>query len=64
MLQILDLLEQKVWNDQVICIHFLSVAFFVARLVVIQKILPSNHKDVGMRCNEGPSVCSSNLMYY
>ena len=33
---------------------FLSAAFFVALLIVIQKVLPLNHKDVGMRCNEVP----------
>ena len=33
-------------------------------LVVIQKVLPLNHKDVGMRCNEGPNVWSSKWMYY
>ena len=35
---------------------FLSAAFFDAFLVVIQKVLPLNHKDVRMRCNEGPNV--------
>ena len=30
--------------------------------VVLQKVLPLSHKDVAMRCNEGPNVWSSNLM--
>ena len=44
------------WNVQVICIHFLSIACSPALLVVIQKVLTLNHKDVGMRGNEGPKV--------
>ena len=32
--------------------------FLIALLVVIEKVLPLNHKDVGMRCNEGPNVWS------
>ena len=43
---------------------FRSAAFFVALLVVIQKVLPLDQKDAGIRCNEGPNVWSSNLMYY
>ena len=43
---------------------FLSAAFFVALSVVIQKVSPLNQKDVGMRCNEGPNVRSSKVMYY
>ena len=42
--------------EQVICIHFVSTAFFVALLVVIHKVLPLNDKDVGMCCNEGPNI--------
>ena len=33
-----------------------STAFFVALLVVIQKVLPLNHKDVGICCNKRPNV--------
>ena len=35
---------------------FLIAAFFIALLVVIQKVLPLNHKDIGMRCNGAPTV--------
>ena len=63
--QIPDSLEQKFWNVQVICIRtFLRATFFVTPLVVIQKVLPLNHKDVGMHCNEGSNVWSSNSMCY
>ena len=34
-------------------VKILSVVFFVALLVVIQKVLQLNHKDDSMRCNEG-----------
>ena len=53
--QTLDSLEQTLWNVQVIC-TFLGAAFFVALLVVIQKVLPLNHKDAGMHFNEGSNV--------
>ena len=35
---------------------FLSAAFFIALLVIIQKVLPLDHKGVGERCNEGLNV--------
>ena len=50
----------------VICMHFSRCYIFGALVVVIQKVLtlPLNHKDIGMRCNEGLNVWSSNSMYY
>ena len=62
--QILDSLEQKLLSVQIICIHFSQCCIFVALLVVILRLYHVNHKDAGMRCNEGPNVWSSNSMYY
>ena len=53
----------KVVERSGILYTFLCAAFFVALLVVIQKVLTLNHKDVGMRCNRGPNVWSLNLIY-
>ena len=61
---ILDSLNRSCGTFRLFVYTFLNAAFFVALLVVIQKVLPLNHKDVGMRDNEDPNVWSSNLMYY
>ena len=52
--QIPDSLEQKLWNVQVICIHFSQCCIFRCSFGCHSKGLPLNHKDVCMRCNEGP----------
>ena len=58
--QILDSLEQKLWNVQIICIHFSQCCILRCSFGCHSEGLSLNHNNVGMRCNEGSNVKTSN----
>ena len=56
MIKVFPVWSRRCGTFRLLVYTFFSAAVFAARLAVIQKCLPLSHKDVGMRCNEGPNV--------